>query len=109
MADENTNENPLDTIRARADEMKLEGDERDDYILGRMQRAGFKKGPGEWIKPEDDDSPQDDDDEPVTRGEWRRIQRERRQAAVKNTPPKKVTSTRDDKRNGDEKSKDPWW
>lgn len=108
MADE-TNENPLDAIRARADEMQLEGDERDDYILGRMQRAGFKKGPGEWIKPEDDDTPQDDDDEPVTRGEYRRMMRERARQSAASAPPKKVTSTRDDKKDKGTKSKDPWW
>lgn len=94
MADEKENVNPIETIRERAMELfPDDADERDDYIAGRMARAGFKKGPGEWISAEDaEDEPQDDDDEPVTRGEYRRIQRERaRQAAAKSSqaPPKK--------------------
>lgn len=110
MADEETN--PLVEIRNRADEMQLEGEERDDYILGRMQRAGFKKGPGEWIRPEDDEEPKDDDDEPVTRGEWRRINRERQKQSM-SAPPKKTTNddtdTKDKGSKKGKQSKDPWW
>ena len=89
-------ENPITKIRERA--MTLfpgdeDADERNDYILGRMQSAGYKKGPGEWIKPEEDDTPQDDDDEPLTRGEWRQMRREqaRKANASASTTPPKVT------------------
>jgi len=82
-------DNPLEDARALADEKGLEGEDREDFILAKMQRAGFKKGPGEWIRPEDDDSPQDDDDEPITRGEWRKIQRERAKEKANLTPPKR--------------------
>lgn len=88
MADE-TDENPLDAIKARASELfPDDADERDDYILGRMQRAGYKKGPGDWIRPEDDDEPQEDDDEPVTRKDWRAMQRANAKKVNPATPPK---------------------
>lgn len=99
----------LDDIRSRADALGLEGDERDDYITSRMARHGYKKGPGEWIKPEDDDSPQDDDDEPVTRGEIRRMDRERRKRAQEKgaqAPPKKE---KNDEKPAKKATRDPWW
>lgn len=109
MTDETTPENPLDAIRTRADELGLTDDERDDFIEKRMARAGFNKGPGEWIPAgEGDDTPKDDDDEPVTRGEYRRIQRERVKKSVASPLPKKATEsgTGTGKKAA---SKDPWW
>lgn len=111
MADDN--ENPLDAIKARADEMGLDGDERDDYIRGRMQRAGFKKGPGEWIREEDDEDPRDDDDEPVTRGEMRRMRREQQRKSSL-TPPKKTPENEGESnppkgKTKPRKSDNPWW
>lgn len=109
MTDETSTENPLDAIRTRADELGLTDDERDDFIEKRMARAGFNKGPGEWIPAgAEDDTPKDDDDEPVTRGEYRRIQRENKRKSVATPPPKKGTESG----NGAAKkpaSRDPWW
>lgn len=103
--------NPLDAIRERADALNLEGDERDDFIESRMRRAGFKRGPGEWISVEDDDDdePKDDDDEPVTRGEYRRIMKEARRASVTKTPPKKETPNDTEKEKTKPAKKDAWW
>ena len=113
MSDE---ESPLDAIRTRADEMGLEGEERDDYILGRMQRAGYKKGPGEWIREEDDDEPHEDDDQPMTRADWRRIQREQRQKTASMTPPKKnndddepPTKARKPRNESSKPNANAWW
>jgi hypothetical protein len=92
------NENPLAAAQARADEMGLEGEDRDDFILAKMQRAGYKKGPGEWVRPEDDDEPQDDDDEPVTRADIRRMNRERQKATL--SPPRKTNKDDDDGKSG---------
>lgn len=109
---DDTNENPLDSIRERASTLGLEGDEYDDYVEKRMERAGFKRGPGEWISVDDDDSPRDDDDEPMTRGDWRRMQKERRQRSAREGGTKKVQpkETKDD---GEGKKgsgrRDPWW
>lgn len=109
MSDETPNENPLDTIRTRADELGLTDDERDDFIEQRMKRAGFKKGPGEWLTASDgDDEPKDDDDEPVTRGEYRRIQRENKRKSVTAPLPKKGTES-DTGAAKKRVSKDPWW
>lgn len=108
MADD-INENPLENIRNRADELGLDGDERDDWIEARMRRAGFKKGPGEWIGvDEEDDSPRDDDDKPVTRGEWRRMQRENRRKAVSNNSggAKKITPKKQEE---PATKPDTWW
>lgn len=102
--------NPLDAIKERAKALNLEGDEYDDFIESRMRRAGFKRGPGEWIDVEDDDgSPKDDDDEPMTRGDYRRIQSENRRRSL--TPPKKETTENPDtkKGTGGRTKKDPWW
>ena len=105
-----SDENPIDAIKARAAELFDDPEERDDYILGRMQRAGYKKGPGEWIRPEDDDEPREDDNEPMTRADWRRIEKERAKKAATGgdgnpaTPPKKLVQKKET-----EKKKDPWW
>ena len=105
MADQEPEKSPWQVIGEKADALKLEGEDRDDFIQAKMARAGYKKGSGEWVKAEDDDSPQDDDDEPVTRGEWRRIQRERRQKEVTTQSPPKVTP----KPEANKEKKDPWW
>jgi hypothetical protein len=123
MADENEQEerHPYDAIEERADEMGLEGDERDDYIEGRMRRAGFKKGPGAWVSisddDDDDDSDHDDDDTPMTRGDWRRMQRENKQRQRQSyTPPRKKRSAEGGNSGGEgnggaSKPKRPnaWW
>lgn len=106
MADEN--ENPLEAIRERANSLGLEGDEYDDFVESRMRRAGFKRGPGEWITEDQDDRPRDDDGEPITRGEWRRMQRERRQKAVRSGAAKKVQPKPEEKPEKPVK-KDSWW
>lgn len=118
MTVEDDNQNPLETIRSRADELGLDGDERDDFIERRMLRAGFKRGPGEWISADDDDDEdRDDDDEPMTRGDWRRMQRERKRASVgKSTggSAQKVRKREDENGEGSgekkgKKRRDPWW
>lgn len=106
MADENAEKSPWQIIEERADALKLDGEDREDYIEAKMRRAGFKKGSGLWVKEEDDDSPQDDDDEPVTRGEYRRIQRESRKRAVTTQSPPKVTKPAQTE---EKTKKDPWW
>jgi len=103
-----SDENPVQEIKARAAELfPDDADERDDYVLGRMQRLGFKKGPGEWIREEDDDSPRDDDDEPVTRADIRRMEREKAKRSANTstdvTPPKKLVKEKTAKK------ADPWW
>jgi hypothetical protein len=115
MADDNEQEaerHPYETISERADELGLEGDERDDYITGRMSKAGYKRGTGEWVAvsddDDDDDSEHDDDGEPMTRGDWRRMQREQRKKKSSYTPPRKPKGNQD----GGKKSKgkgDAWW
>jgi hypothetical protein len=85
----------LEEIRAKAEELGLEGEDKDDWVEAKMRRLGFKKGPGEWIREEDDDEPKDDDDQPVTRADIRRMERERRKSAATNTPPK-VDKTKDE-------------
>lgn len=112
MADDNTqpeDTNPIESARARADELGLEGDDRDDWITARMARAGYKKGPGEWISADDDDDdgPRDDDDEPVTRGEYRKIQRERKRKAAASTPPRRTPAAGSGK--PAKKDNGPWW
>lgn len=88
MSDENLT--PIEAARKAADALNLTGDDREDFIEMKMRRAGFKKGPGEWIDADSDDGPKDDDDTPMTRGEWRAIQREqRRKSANPPAPPKK--------------------
>lgn len=118
MSVEDDNENPLDAIRERADELGLDGDERDDFIERRMQRAGFKRGPGEWISVDDDDDEEnDDDDEPMTRGDWRRMQRDKRRESVRKpsgSGAQKVQKRESDdgEKGGEKKGKkrrDPWW
>jgi hypothetical protein len=107
MSDE---ENPIDSIRTRAMELFPEdANERDDYILGRMQRAGYKKGPGEWIRPEDDDEPQEDDDTPITRKEWRQMQREKAKTTSTATPPKVEKEKEPLKDKGKKNDGNPWW
>lgn len=105
MADQEPDKSPWEVIAEKATALGLEGEDRDDYMEAKMKRAGFKRGSGEWVKEEDDDSPQDDDDEPVTRGEWRRIQRERRKKEVTTQSPPKVTPKPDTNKD----KKDPWW
>lgn len=118
MSVDDENENPLDAIRNRADELGLEGDERDDFVERRMLRAGYKRGPGEWISVDDDDDDEkDDDDEPVTRGDIRRMRREQ---ARKNVGSKSGSGAqkvqKKDTGDGDggnekkgKKRRDPWW
>lgn len=110
------NENPLDAIRSRADELGLDGDERDDFVERRMLRAGFKKGPGEWISADDDDDDErDDDGEPMTRGDWRRMKAENKRKSVVSPPPRKTKNDDDDENDSGKTKgkkstrKDPWW
>lgn len=112
MADkEPENENPIEAIRARA--MQLfpdDAEERDDYVEARMRRAGYKKGPGEWLSlddDDDDDGDHDDDDTPVTRADIRKMNREnkRRAAAKVATPPKVEKTNPPSKKKGAE----AWW
>lgn len=117
MADEIENENdrhPYEIAEERADELGLEGDERDDFIETRMKRAGYKRGPGAWISvdndDDDDDSEHDDDDKPMTRGDWRRIQREQKKKRSQsyNPPPRnKMNKSEDGKKKASKR--DPWW
>jgi len=114
MSDE-TVENPLEAIKRRAQELNLEGDEFDDFLESRMRRAGYKRGPGEWIPiDDDDDDEREDDDEPITRGEWRRMQRERQRRAVQASA-KKVEKKEEpaeeekDKPVKKSKKKSAWW
>lgn len=103
--EDGTTENPLDAIRARAEELGLEGEEHEDFVERRMNRAGFKKGPGEWIAHgDDDDDDKDDDDEPVTRKDIRRMERDRKRKSVA-PPPKKTTENPPKTK----KNNDPWW
>lgn len=113
---ETEEQHPYDAAIARADALQLEGDERDDFIETRMKRAGFKRGPGEWLSVDsdsDDDGPKDDDDEPMTRGDYRRIRAEqkKKQGTSFNPPRKKATGNGEN--NGGEgkskKNRDPWW
>jgi len=105
-----TDENPVAKIRERATELfPDDADERDDYILGRMQRLGYKKGPGEWIHQDDANEPQDDDDEPMTRGEWRAMRKEqtKKAAASASTTPPKVTKEKTPLK--DKPDNGGWW
>lgn len=110
MADEEeTTKSPLETARDRADALGLDGDEYDDYVEGRMRRAGFKKGPGDWISVDDDsDKNNEDDDEPMTRGDWRKIRREQKQNSVA-PPPKKRSSDDGEDTKKKTSKRDPWW
>lgn len=108
MSDEETEENPLEAIRTRAGELGFEGEEYHDYVEARMRRAGYRKGPGDWIPvdaDDDDDEEKEDDGEPMTRGDWRRMQKSKKQSAVQ-TPPKKSPPKNEEKRAA---KKDPWW
>lgn len=114
MSEEETEErHPYEEAEERADALGLEGDEREDYIEGRMKRAGYRRGPGAWISAndDDDDKERDDDDEPMTRGDWRKMQRERRSKSYTPPPKKKRTNTGEDdgKEGAKKKRRDPWW
>lgn len=110
MSDANPSE-LVANIKKRATELGFKDEEFDDYVESRMRRAGFKRGPGDWIGEDDDDgSPRDDDDEPMTRGDWRKMRRDNARKSM--TPPKK-TSDGDGEDNSDgkkpRKNRDPWW
>lgn len=110
--DENNEErHPYEEAEQRADALQLEGEERDDYIEARMRRAGYKRGPGAWIsvdEDDDDDKDHDDDDTPMTRGDWRRMQREQKAKRGKSyTPPPKKKNN--DGKSGGSTSNNPWW
>ena len=117
MPDENEQEeqHPYEVAFDRAEELGLEGEEKDDFIETRMRRAGYKRGPGAWIAvsddDDDDDDENDDDDKPVTRGEIRRMNRERRKSANTNyTPPRKKKSGDQNEEGGKKPTKrDAWW
>lgn len=103
---------PYEGIADRAEELGLEGEEKDDYIERRMQRAGFKRGTGEWVAvsddDDDDDDEKDDDDTPVTRGEIRRMNKDRKRAGGSYSPPKRRPKTGGEGGKPSSK-KDPWW
>lgn len=109
MADNNENNDAEDprTLYQRFVEMAtskgLEDDDVDDFVETKMRRAGFKKGPGDWISLDDDNETHDDDDKPMTRGDWRRMQKERKQQNARQLPKKESTTTQ---KSG---SNDPWW
>jgi hypothetical protein len=112
MADEDDEQTPAEiyaSIRDRADNLAMDDDEREDWIEARMRRAGFKKGPGDWISLEDDeDDEKDDDNKPMTRGDYRRIQREQKKRSA--TPPKRESESAGSSRTGGKKQKcDAWW
>lgn len=108
-----SDENPIEAIRARAAGINFEDDEeRDDWIEARMRRAGYKKGPGDWISidDDDDDEERDDDNEPVTRADIRRMEKARkRQAAVPPPPPKKEPTGDGNPPKKTSKSRGAWW
>lgn len=117
MGTENENEerHPYEVIADRADALGLEDDERDDYIERRMQRAGYKRGTGEWVsisEDDDDDDGHDDDDQPVTRGDIRRMNKDRRKTQQSYTPPRRKREADGGKTGGEgntKKRSDPWW
>lgn len=114
--EETEDENPLTAIMERAESLGLEDDEFDDYVEKRMERKGYKRGPGDWIPiesddDEDDEDDEDDDDTPVTRGDIRRMRRSQgrnRRASISSPPRKKREKA---KENGREtrSRRDPWW
>lgn len=108
--EETEEKDPFSLASSRAEELGLDGEEYDDYVEARMRRHGYKRGPGEWVKldgDDDDDESNDDDDEPMTRGDWRKMQKKQRsQPKVINPPPRKkpAKNAQDTK-----KRRDPWW
>jgi hypothetical protein len=119
MADENdeNERHPFEVISEKADAINFEDDEdREDWIEAKMRRAGFKRGPGAWVAisddDDDDDGDHDDDDQPMTRGDWRRMQRDRKKNQNKNyTPPRKPRNDdgKGKKGGGKPSSNDAWW
>jgi hypothetical protein len=117
MADENENEerHPYETIAEKADAINFEDEEdRADWIEAKMRRAGFRKGPGEWVAVSDDDDDDDDhedDDKPMTRGDWRKMQRERKKSQGGSYTPPRKKKTNDEGEGGKKKGKsgDAWW
>lgn len=107
MADEEEQEqSPIEEANKRADALNLEGEDREDWIEAKMRRAGFKKGPGEWISvDEDDGEDKEDDNEPMTRGDWRRMRQEQKKKSVAPPPKKKAESDETRK----PAKRDPWW
>lgn len=105
---------PYEAISEKAEGINFEDDQdRADWIEAKMKRAGFKKGPGEWIAISDDDDDDDgdheDDDKPVTRGEIRRMNKERQKKANANySPPRKTREKKEDEGKKDSQ-KDTWW
>ena len=115
MADSNEQEeerHPYESIEERADELNLEGDERDDFIERRMARAGYKRGTGAWVAvaedDDEDDDEHDDDDKPMTRGDWRKMQKERKKNGRSYTPPRKK-KPEGGEGGGKNVKKDAWW
>lgn len=123
MAQENEQEerHPYEVIADKADAINFESEEdKEDWIEAKMRRAGFKRGPGAWVSvsddDDDDDGDHDDDDKPMTRGDWRRMQREnKRRQRESYTPPRKTKPVEGggnaggDKNGGKKSRSDPWW
>lgn len=107
-------ESPLEKARAAATKAGLTGDDYDDFVEAKMRRAGYKRGPGEWVSVDDSEyEGKDDDDEPMTRGEYRRMMHERNRQKAKqmSAPPKKDPQDEDDntKTKQDKKPANSWW
>ena len=81
----------------------LEDEDLDDFVAMKMSRAGFAKGPGDWVSNDESNGPKDDDNQPMTRGDYRRIAAENKQKNARQLP-KKEPTTKTSK-----SSKDPWW
>lgn len=108
MAEENEQEDPrtlFQQFMELAQTKGLDDDDADAFVEAKMRRAGYKKGPGDWIsEDEEEDEDKDDDNTPMTRGDWRRMQRQRKKESARQLPKKEDNSTKSSTKN-----KDPWW
>jgi hypothetical protein len=106
---------PYELIAEKADTINFDDEEdREDWIEAKMRRAGYKKGPGAWVSvsdDDDDDGDHDDDDKPMTRGDWRKMQKERRKSQGSSyTPPRKPKTDEEKNKGGKGKTNnDAWW